>query len=79
MKLKGLASVCSQLSSFLVGNAYLRKADACNCNKNDKYFNNFLKSDSVLKVLFALISVNKDLDYKFTSEREKSIVWYNFL
>ena len=34
-----------------------------------------LKSNIVLKVLFALISVNKDLEYKFTSERERSIVW----
>ena len=77
---KGLVSVSSQLSSVLVGKAYLRKTDACNCNK--KMINiifNFLKSNSVLKILFALIPVNKDLGYKFTSEEERSIVWYNFL
>ena len=33
MTLKGLVSVCSQQSSFLVGKAYLRKADACKHNK----------------------------------------------
>ena len=33
MLLKGLVSVCSQLSSFLVGKADLRKADACNYNE----------------------------------------------
>ena len=47
--------------------------------KSDKYLNciifNFLKLNTVLKVLFALIPVNKDLKYKFTSERERSIVW----
>ena len=35
--------------------------------KNDKYLNsifvNFLKSSTVLEVLFALIPVNKDLEY----------------
>ena len=30
----------------------------------------FLKSNRVLKVLFALIPVNKDLNFKFTSKRE---------
>ena len=34
----------------------------------------FLKSNTVLKVLFALIPVNKDLECKFTTERERSIV-----
>ena len=36
---------------------------------------NFLKSNTILKVLLALIPVNKDFEYKFTSERERSIVW----
>ena len=43
--------------------------------KNDRYLNNikffnFLKSNGVLKVLFALIPVNKDLIYKFTTDRD---------
>ena len=47
--------------------------------KNDKYFNNvlffnFFKSKTVLKVQVSLIAVNNNLEYKFTSEREKSIV-----
>ena len=42
MRLKSLASVCSQQNSFLVGKAYLRQADACNHNKNDKYLNSIL-------------------------------------
>ena len=36
---------------------------------------NFLKSNTILKVLLALIRVNKNFEYKFTSERERSVVW----
>ena len=35
----------------------------------------FLKSNTVLKVLFVLIQINKNLEYKFTPERERSIAW----
>ena len=38
-----------------------------------------MKASTVLKVLFAFISVNKNLDYKFTSERERSIDFQDFL
>ena len=34
---------------------------------------NLLESNTFLKVLFALIPVNKDVEFKFTSERERSI------
>ena len=37
-----------------------------------------MESNTVLNLLFTLIAVNKDLEYKFTSERERSIAWYNF-
>ena len=47
-------------------------------NISTVYFFNFLKSNTVLNVLFTIIAVNKDLKYKFTSERERSIAWYNF-
>ena len=58
MTLKGLVSVCSQQGSSLVGKAYLRKANAC------KYIIfNILKSNTVLKIILALIPVNKDLEY----------------
>ena len=40
----GLVSVCSQQISFLIGKAYLRKTDACNHNRNDKYLNSLLFS-----------------------------------
>ena len=44
--------------------------------KHDKYLNNifvkYLKSNTVLKALFALIPVNKDLE--FTFKRERAIV-----
>ena len=40
--------------------------------KNDKYLN------TVLNILFTIITVNKDLKYKFTPERERSINCYNF-
>ena len=39
---------------------------------------NFLKSNTVLNVLFTIIAVNKDLKCMFTSERVRSIAWYNF-
>ena len=68
MALKGLISVCSQKSSFLVGKAYLRKADACNHNKkiiSQQYIIlkllRFLKSNTVLKALFAIIPLNEGL------------------
>ena len=35
--LKSLVSICSQKSSFLVGKAYLRKADACNHKKDNNF------------------------------------------
>ena len=64
---EGLVSVSSQYSSFLVGKAYLKKVDACNHNKKRQISQqhiifNILKSSTVLKVLFALITVNKDLE-----------------
>ena len=41
----------------------------------NKYFKSVLfKSNTVLKLLFALIPVNKDLEYNFTSDRERSLV-----
>ena len=46
--------------NFSVGKAYLRKTDACNHNK---------------KMIFAVITVNKDLEYMFTSETKRSNVW----
>ena len=38
---------------------------------------NFLKSNTVVKVLFALIPVNKDLEYKCTSERKYCLVRFD--
>ena len=50
---------------FLVGKAYLRKADASNHNKKNistVYYFFFLKSNTFLKALFALIPINKNLE-----------------
>ena len=52
--------------------------------KNDKYLNsifffNFLKSKTVLKVLLALITVNKNLEYVHILERKKySLVQFSW-
>ena len=42
-------------SLFLVGKAYLRKADACNYNKNNKYLN------STLFKLFEIKNLSEDI------------------
>ena len=39
------------------------------------YYFELLKSCTVLKVLFVLIPVNKPLEFKLTSERERRILW----
>ena len=42
MTSKGLASTESQQRLFLVDKTYLRRTDACNHNKNNKYLNSVL-------------------------------------
>ena len=42
MTSKGLASTDSQQRLFPVDKTYLRRADACNHNKNNKYLNSVL-------------------------------------